>query len=52
MKGKAEGLQEGERKKSIEMAKKMLEQHISVASISEISGLSDDTLLRLKEKQD
>ena len=39
-----EGREEGELKKAIEAARKMLEKEFSVSEIQEITGLSEDQL--------
>ena len=46
--GREEGLAEGEAKKSLEIAKKMLEMGLSVEQITEATGLSEEEVLKLK----
>ncbi|MDR0811308.1 MAG: Rpn family recombination-promoting nuclease/putative transposase [Paludibacter sp.] len=48
VKGRAEGMAEGENKKSIEIARKMLEKGISVSDIQELTGLSESEIRNLK----
>ena len=48
--GREEGLAEGEAKKSLEIAKKMLEMGLSVEQITEATGLSEDDVLKLKSE--
>ncbi len=45
--GHAEGLEEGERKKQLEIAKKLLHKGISKEEIMEITGLSKEKLEKL-----
>ena len=47
-KGKAEGLAEGENKKAIEVARKMLAKGMDINDISELSGLSAEEIEKLK----
>ena len=47
---KEEGLAEGEAKKSLEIAKKMLEMGLSVEQITEATGLSEENVLKLKSE--
>ena len=47
-KGKAEGLSEGEAKKSLEIAKKMLEDNAPVELICKYTGLSKEEIIKLK----
>ena len=49
-KGREEGLAEGEAKKSLEIAKKMLEMGLSVEQITEATGLSEEEVLKLKSE--
>ena len=44
---KEEGLAEGEAKKSLEIAKKMLEMGLSVEQITEATGLSEEEIIKL-----
>ncbi len=46
--GREEGLAEGEAKKSLEIAKKMLEMGLSVEQITEATGLSEEEVLKLR----
>ncbi|MEE0340210.1 MAG: hypothetical protein UD286_02665 [Bacteroidales bacterium] len=48
--GREEGLAEGEAKKSLEIAKKMLEMGLSVEQITEATGLSEEKVLKLKSE--
>ena len=48
--GREEGLAEGEAKKSLEIAKKMLEMGLSVEQITEATGLSEEEVLKLKSE--
>ena len=48
--GREEGLAEGEAKKSLEIAKKMLEMGLSVEQITEATGLSEEDVLKLKSE--
>ena len=45
-KGREEGLAEGEAKKTLEMAKKMLEAGIPCGLIMSITGLSEEEILK------
>ena len=45
---KEEGLAEGEAKKSLEIAKKMLKEGLSVDLICRTTGLSEEEVLKLK----
>jgi len=47
-KGKAEGLSEGEAKKSLEIAKSMLEDNAPVELICKYTGLSKEEIIKLK----
>ena len=47
-KGKAEGLSEGEAKKSLEIAKSMLEDNAPVELICKYTGLSKEEVIKLK----
>ena len=47
--GEAKGLLAGERKKSIETAKKMLEKNISAEIIAECTGLSLEEVIKIKD---
>ena len=47
-KGKAEGLSEGEAKKSLEIAKSMLEDNARVELICKYTGLSKEEIIKLK----
>ena len=44
--GREEGLAEGEAKKTLEMAKKMLEAGISCEQVMSITGLSEEEILK------
>ena len=46
--GKAEGLSEGEAKKSLEIAKSMLEDNAPVELICKYTGLSKEEIIKLK----
>ena len=46
--GKSEGLSQGKKENSIETAKKMLADGISLDTISKYSGLSKEEILKLK----
>ena len=48
--GKKEGLAEGEQKKAIETAKKMLEKGIAVEVVAECTGLAIEDVEKLVEK--
>jgi predicted transposase/invertase (TIGR01784 family) len=50
MDGKKEGLAEGEQKKAIETAKKMLEKGIAVEVVAECTGLAIEDVEKLVEK--
>nr|VFJ70537.1 MAG: conserved hypothetical protein (putative transposase or invertase) [Candidatus Kentron sp. DK] len=45
--GLMEGLQEGERKKAIEMAMTLLDRGMDVSEVSEISGLPEEEIRAL-----
>ena len=45
--GKAEGLTEGEKKKQIEIAKKMKQKNIPIDEIAELTGLSKEEIENL-----
>ena len=47
-KGKAEGLSEGEAKKSLEIAKSMLEDNAPIELICKYTGLSKEEIIKLK----
>ena len=47
-KGKAEGLVEGEAKRSLEIAKSMLEDNAPVELICKYTGLSKEEIIKLK----
>ena len=47
-KGKAEGLSEGEAKKSLEIAKSMLEDNAPVELICKYTGLSKEEIIKVK----
>ena len=47
---KEEGLAEGEAKKSLEIAKKMLKEGLSVDLICRTTGLSEEEVLKLKSE--
>ena len=46
-KGKEEGRQEGERKKQIEIAKKLQKKNMSITEIAEITGLTKEEIEKL-----
>ncbi|MBP3596036.1 MAG: PD-(D/E)XK nuclease family transposase [Clostridia bacterium] len=46
--GKQEGLKEGRKEEKIETAKKMLEKNIDILTISEITGLTEEQIEKLK----
>ena len=48
--GREEGLAEGEAKKSLEIAKKMLEANSPIDFICQITGLSEEEVLKLKSE--
>ena len=48
--GRDEGLAEGEAKKSLEIAKKMLEANSSIDFICQMTGLSEEEVLKLKSE--
>ncbi|MGM9849379.1 MAG: hypothetical protein ACI31V_00595, partial [Bacilli bacterium] len=48
LEAKEEGRYEGEKSKQIEIAKKSLEQHIDIETISLITGLSIEEINKLK----
>ena len=50
--GRAEGRQEGKQQEKIEMARNLLEQNVEPSVIAKASGLSEDTILKLKENND
>ena len=45
--GKEDGLEEGEKKKSLEIAKKMITRGDNLDDIEEITGLSKEEILKL-----
>ena len=47
-KGKAEGMSEGEAKKSLEIAKSMLEDNAPIELICKYTGLSKEEIIKLK----
>ena len=47
--GKQEGIIEGEKNKAIEIARKLLQENISIEKVSEITSLSIEELKKLKE---
>ena len=47
---KEEGLAEGEAKKSLEIAKKMLEVNSPIDFICQMTGLSEEEVLKLKSE--
>jgi len=50
MEGKEEGIGEGKEIKAVEIAGKMIEDDVPTEKISEYTGLSEEEVLRLKEK--
>ena len=50
-KGKAEGIAEGIKKKEIEIVKNMLKKEMSIKDISEITGLTEQDIQNLEEKE-
>ena len=48
--GREEGLAEGEAKKSLEIAKQMLEANSSIDFICQMTGLSEEEVLKLKSE--
>ena len=48
--GREEGLAEGEAKKSLEIAKKMLEANSPINFICQMTGLSEEDVLKLKSE--
>ena len=48
--GREEGLAEGEAKKSLEIAKKMLEANSPIDFICQMTGLSEEEVLKLKSE--
>ncbi len=48
--GLAEGLAEGEAKKSLEIAKKMLDANSPIDFICQMTGLSEEEVLKLKSE--
>ena len=49
--GHAEGFNEGKIKKSLEIAKKLLENDMSIEDISKITELSKEEILKLQDNQ-
>ena len=47
---KEEGLAEGKEEKSLEIAKKMLKEGLSVDFICQMTGLSEEDVLKLKSE--
>ena len=45
--GKQEGLQEGERKKALETARRMISRNMDIATIADLTGLSEDDVRNL-----
>ena len=50
-KGKAEGIAEGIKEKEIEIVKNMLKKEMSIKDISEITGLTEQDIQNLEEKE-
>ena len=48
--GREEGLTEGREEKSLEIAKKMLEANSSIVFICQMTGLSEEEVLKLKSE--
>ena len=48
--GRAEGREEGKEEKSLESAKKMLEANSSIDFICQMTGLSEEEVLKLKSE--
>ena len=48
--GEQRGMEKGEKKKQLEIAKKMLEKDMTLSEISEIVGLPIEEITRLKEE--
>ena len=48
--GLAEGREEGKEEKSLEIAKKMLEANSSIDFICQMTGLSEEEVLKLKSE--
>ena len=49
-KGREEGRKQGEKENKIKIAKKLLEMGMEITKISEVTGLSDEEIRKLKEK--
>ena len=49
-KGHAEGREEGAKQNSFDIAKRMLEKGIDIETISELTGLTEEDVSRLKEE--
>ena len=49
-KGHAEGREEGVKQNSFDIAKRMLEKGIDIETISELTGLTEEDVSRLKEE--
>ncbi len=49
-KGLAKGLEQGETKKSKEIAKNMLKKGMKIKDISEITGLTEEEIKNIKQK--
>ena len=50
--GREEGREEGAKKKSFDIAKRMLEKGIDIETISELTGLTTEEVSMLKDRSD
>ena len=50
-KGMERGIEQGENKKQIEIAKKMLNKNMKIEDICEITGLTEEEIIKLKNEK-
>lgn len=50
--GRAEGMKEGEERNRLDMCRNLLSKKIDIKIISEVSGLSESEILKLKEEME